>query len=107
MSMCFCLVLGVWTPYLVPRLRAKGPERGPPQSAFLPDLGAECAACGNSRQECLQTAFGRIRGSLPLGEGRFCSEAPQAKGTATSTAPALGQPGPDLPGLQWYFPMKG
>ena len=23
-----------------PRLRAKGPERGPPQSAFLPDLGA-------------------------------------------------------------------
>ena len=24
-----------------------------------------------------------------------------------STAPALGKPGPDLPGFQWYCPMKG
>ena len=24
-----------------------------------------------------------------------------------STAPALGLPGPDLPGLKWYCPMKG
>ena len=24
-----------------------------------------------------------------------------------STAPALGKPGPDLPGLHWYYPMKG
>ena len=24
-----------------------------------------------------------------------------------STAPALGEPGPDLPGLYWYCPMKG
>ena len=54
MCMWFCLVLGLWTPQLVPRLRAKGPERGPPQSAFLLGLGAECAACGNSWQECLQ-----------------------------------------------------
>ena len=24
-----------------------------------------------------------------------------------STAPALGEPGPDLPGLHWYGPMRG
>ena len=24
-----------------------------------------------------------------------------------STAPALDEPGPDLPGLHWYCPMKG
>ena len=24
-----------------------------------------------------------------------------------SRAPALGEPGPDLPGLHWYCPMKG
>ena len=24
-----------------------------------------------------------------------------------STAPALDEPGPDLPGLNWYCPMKG
>ena len=29
---------------------------------------------------------------------------PEAK---HSTAPTLGQPGPDFPGLQWYCPMKG
>ena len=40
-DVCICLSLGlsVWSAQLVHRLRAKGPERGPPQSAFLPDLG--------------------------------------------------------------------
>ena len=106
MSMCFCLFLGVWIPELVPRLRAKGPERGPPKSAFLPDLGGQCAACGYTRRECLQTGLGSSRGGLPAGEGRFCSEAPQARGK-TQHGPSLGQPGPDLPGLQWYCHMKG
>ena len=34
--MWFCLCLGAWAPLFAPRLRGKGPERGPPPSTFLP-----------------------------------------------------------------------
>ena len=44
-------------------------------------------------------------GSVLLGEGRFCSEVPEASGL-TQNAPCPWQPGPDLPGLQWNWPMK-
>ena len=62
-------------------------------------------ASGNSRQECLQTGLWKQPGSVLLGEGRFCSEVPEASGL-TQTPLALGQPGPDLPGIQWNWLMK-
>ena len=52
---------------LVHRLRATDPERGPPQSAFLPDLGAECAAFGNSRPVCLQSGLWKQPGRSSVG----------------------------------------
>ena len=60
---------GSLAPQLVPRLRAMGSERGPPQSAFPPDLGAERAASGNSRQECLQTGLWKQPGKSSTGRG--------------------------------------
>ena len=68
-SLCFFLFLEVWTPYLVPRLRAKGSERGPRQSSFLPDLGGECAACGYTLRECLQTGLWKQPGRSSSGRG--------------------------------------
>ena len=67
-------------PLSCPQAQGQVPERGPPQSAFLPHLGTECAACGNSRRECLQTGLGNSWGGLPAGEDRFRSEAPQIRG---------------------------
>ena len=60
---------------------------------------------GNSRQECLQTGLWKQPGRVLLGEGRFCSEVPEASGL-TQNAPCPWLPGPDLPGLQWNWPMK-
>ena len=62
-------------------------------------------ACGNSRKECLQTGLCKQPGSDLLGVGRFCSEVPEAS-ALTQPTPCLGQLGPDLPGLQCYWPMK-
>ena len=67
--MCFCIGLGMWTPYMAPRLSVRGPERGPPRSAFLLDLGAECANCGNSQRECLQTGLWKQPGRSSSGRG--------------------------------------
>ena len=76
MSLCFCLFLEVWTPCLVPRLRAKGPERGPTQSSFLTDLGGECAACGYTLRECLQTGLWKQPGRSSSGRGPVLPRGP-------------------------------
>ena len=35
------------------------------------------------------------------------AQRPHRPNAEPSTAPALGKPGPDLPGFRWYCPMKG
>ena len=64
-------MLKTWLEYLEPlgdpRAQGLGPERWPPQSAFLLDLGAECVACGNSRPECLQTGLWKQPGRSSSG----------------------------------------
>ena len=63
-------------------------------------------ACGNSRQECLQTGLWKQPGSVPLGEGRFCSEAPQARGrTQHSPYPWPAWPRPSWPPV--VLPQEG
>ena len=63
-------------PQLGPTLSAKGPERGPPQSAFLPDLGGQCAACGYTRRECLQTGLWKQPGRSSSGRGPVLPRGP-------------------------------
>ena len=40
-------------------------------------------------------------------ESAGSAQRPHRPKAEPSTAPALSEPGPDLPGLQWYRPMKG
>ena len=40
-------------------------------------------------------------------ESAGSAQRPHRAKAEPSTAPALGEPGPDLPGLHWYCPMKG
>ena len=112
----FCLGLGVWAPWLAPRLRGKGPERGPPLNAFLPSLEAECVGYGergppSGRKgygacECLQTSL-EEHGEVFQWERAGSAQRPHRPEAEPSMAPALGQPCPDIPGLQGYCPRKG
>ena len=60
---------------------------------------------GTASDSACKPAFGSSWGGLAVGEG--CSaQRPQRPEAESSTAPAIGQPGPDLPGLELYCPMK-
>ena len=46
-------------------------------------------------------------GEVFKGESAGSAQRPQGPNAEPSTAPALGKPGPELPGFQWYGHMKG
>ena len=46
-------------------------------------------------------------GEVFMRERAGSAQRPHRPKAEPSTAPALGEPGPDLPGLHWYCPIKG
>ena len=49
----------------------------------------------------------KAAGELFKWERAGAAQRPHRPKADHSTAPALGEPGPDLPDLYWYCPMKG
>ena len=108
-DVCICLSLSlrVWSPYLVQRFRALGPERGPPQSAFSPGLRSGGRALWELTAKVLANQPFEAAGEVFQRERAGSAQRPHRPKAEPSTAPALGEHGPDLAGLHWYCPMKG
>ena len=104
--MCFCLGLGLWTPYLVPRLRAKYLREDHPKALFSRTKEQSAPLAGTAGESACKPAL-ETAGEVFQRERTVSVQRPHRSEAEPSTAPALGLPGPDIPGLQWYCPMKG
>ena len=90
-----------------PQAQGPWPGEGTTPKRFSPVLRSRVRGLREQPARVLANQPLEAAGEVFKRESAGSAQRPHRPKAETSTAPALGEPGPDLPGLHWYCPMLG